>query len=520
MSTAGKTFALRRLVLILLLAFGLRLVNLGGRALWYDEAFAVLFAEKGLGAMIYGTLTPVEGGAADIHPLFYYTVLNGWMYVFGQSPEMVRLLSVFAGLLTVAVGYRLAADLFNRQVGMAAALITALAPFHIQYSQETRMYALLALLLLLATWVYWQAWRSGRAAWWIGFAVLAALAMYTQQLAAFYLAALGLVLLLARAWRKILPTMAAAGLAVLLYLPWLINLPGQLGKLQAYYWIPRPSLLRPLLTLRSFITVSLDYPAPWSSAGFVIGAILMVLLIMQIRMRWRRMHPLERRALLGVIWLLAGSTVLLWLASQVLTPVYLDRALVAQGVLLYITLAWLLVRGGLPRPIAVLVAVAWLIVAGAGYTFQITWRTFPNPPFQEAAAYLRANATPGDVIVHSNKLTMLPMVYYDRALPQVYMADRPGSGEDTLALPTQEVLGLIGQRCLSEALGGAERVWLVIFAQEEEEYLNLPGVKAHPYLDWLRIHYDEGQAVTFEDLLLIPFSGPDDYVPRCPEDEP
>jgi 4-amino-4-deoxy-L-arabinose transferase-like glycosyltransferase len=32
------------LVLILLLAFGLRLINLGGRTLWYDEAFAVLFA--------------------------------------------------------------------------------------------------------------------------------------------------------------------------------------------------------------------------------------------------------------------------------------------------------------------------------------------------------------------------------------------------------------------------------------------------------------------------------------------
>jgi len=506
------------LILAGLLAFGLRLVNLGGRALWYDEAFAVLFAEKGLSAMLYGTLTPVEGGAADIHPLLYYTALNGWMGIVGRSPEMVRLFSVFAGLLTVAVAYRLAAELFDRRVGVAAALITALAPFHIQYSQETRMYALLALLLLLATWAYRRAWRSGRAAWWIGFGMLAALAMYTQQLAAFYLATLGLIPLLARAWRKIVPTAVAAGLALLLYLPWLLNLPGQLGKLQAYYWIPRPSPLRPLLTLRSFITVSLDYPDPWSTAGFMVGVMLLVLLIMQIRVRWRRMCAAERRALLGVLWLAAGSIALLWLASQALTPVYLDRALLAQGVLLYIALAWLLARGGLPRPIAVAIAAAWLIVAGAGYVYHVTWRTFPNPPFQEAAAYLRANAAPGDVIVHSNKLTMLPMVYYDRSLPQVYMADRPGSGEDTLALPTQEVLGLFGERCLPAALGGAERVWLVIFAQEEGEYLSLPGVEAHPYLDWLRTHYSEGQAVAFEDLLVVPFSGPDDYAPLCPED--
>ncbi len=511
---------IRRVILILLVAFGLRLVNLGGRALWYDEAFAVLFAEKGLGAMLYGTLTPVEGGASDIHPLLYYTSLNGWMSVFGQEPEMVRLFSVFAGLLTVAVVYRLAADLFNQRVGMAAALITALAPFHIQYSQETRMYALLALVLLLTTWAYRRAWCTGRVAWWIGFGVLAALAMYTQQLAAFYLAALGLIPPLARAWRKIVPTAAAAGLALLLYLPWLLNLPGQLGKLQAYYWIPRPSPLRPLLTLRSFVTVSLDYPAPWSTAGFVVGTMLTVLLAIQIRVRWQRMPSRERRGLLGVIWLLAGSTALLWLASQVLTPMYLDRALLAQGILLYIALAWLLVHGGLPRLIAFFVAVIWLIMAGAGYVYHITWRTFPNPPFQAAVAYLQANTTPGDVIVHSNKLTMLPMVYYDRTLPQIYMADRPGSGEDTLALPTQEVLGLIGERCLPAVLGGAERVWLVIFAQEEKEYLSLPSVEAHPHLSWLRTHYHESQATVFEDLLIIPFSEPNSYTPSCPEEAP
>jgi len=44
---------------IVALAFVLRLVNLGGRPLWYDEAFAVLYAEKPFEAMVYGTLTQV-----------------------------------------------------------------------------------------------------------------------------------------------------------------------------------------------------------------------------------------------------------------------------------------------------------------------------------------------------------------------------------------------------------------------------------------------------------------------------
>jgi 4-amino-4-deoxy-L-arabinose transferase-like glycosyltransferase len=296
---ARKSAVLRWLVAILLIGFGLRLLNLGGRTLWYDEAFAVLFAETGLERMLYGTLAPVAGGASDIHPLLYYTTLDGWMRVFGQTPDIVRLYGVLVGLLTVALVYRLAADLFGRRTGLAAALITALAPFHIQYSQEARMYALLTLFLVAATWCYVRAWRGRGRSWWIGFGLLAALAMYTQQLAAFYLAGLGLTPILARRWRLLLPTGLAAGLAGLLYLPWLVNLPGQLDKLQAYYWVPRPSLARPLLTLRSFSVVALDLLAAWNLPTFFVGLVLAVLLAVQIGLRWRRMRRAERGDLCG-----------------------------------------------------------------------------------------------------------------------------------------------------------------------------------------------------------------------------
>ena len=56
---------------ICLLALALRLINLNSRSLWYDEAFAVLFAEKGFRAMLAGTLTPVSGAAADCMILKY-----------------------------------------------------------------------------------------------------------------------------------------------------------------------------------------------------------------------------------------------------------------------------------------------------------------------------------------------------------------------------------------------------------------------------------------------------------------
>ncbi|GAB4572029.1 MAG: hypothetical protein Kow0077_10330 [Anaerolineae bacterium] len=500
---------------VLLLAFALRLVNLGGRTLWYDEAFAVLFAEKGPAAMLYGTLTPVAGGAADIHPLLYYTLLNGWIQLVGQSVVAVRLFSVLVGMLSLAVVYRLACEWFGRSTAWVALTIAALTPFAIQYAQEARMYALMSLWLLLATWAFWRGMQSGRWGWWAAFGVWAALAMYTQQLAAFYLAALGLTAIVVRRKRPLLQTAVATGLALLLYAPWLLHLLGQVAKVRAYYWVQRPSLLRPLLTLRSFTTVALDYPAPWSLIGFVVAAVLGVFVVLQVAIRWHRTRSAERRRILWVLWLVWGSVGLMWIASQVVAPVYLDRALLAQGLVWTIAVAWLWRRGGLPRPITAVLVGAWLIVAGVTYSVHVNWRTFPNPPFDAAVAFLRQSAEADAVILHSNKLTMLPMVVYGRDLHQHYMADRPGAGEDTLARPTQEVLGLLATDCLPAAAGGEDSVWFVIFAQEEAQVLALPGVDAHPHLSWLRAHYRQSETTAFEDLLVIHFTDPVPYQPVC-----
>ncbi|MFQ5945245.1 MAG: hypothetical protein ACE5NC_03260, partial [Anaerolineae bacterium] len=77
------------LLLVLALAAGLRMINLDAKTLWYDEAFAVLYAEKDLGAILYGTYASVQGAAADVHPVSYYALLHFWLAL-GQAPWVVR----------------------------------------------------------------------------------------------------------------------------------------------------------------------------------------------------------------------------------------------------------------------------------------------------------------------------------------------------------------------------------------------------------------------------------------------
>ena len=141
---------------LLLVAFLLRLPALEARPLWYDEAFSVLFAKTGLRAMIRGTLGVSSGAAADVHPLFYYTLLSTWMRLFGSGVMTVRMLSVVISLLTLVVVWKMMHEMFGYEAALFSGVLFALSPFQIQYGQEARMYGLMNLWILLCAWLAWR----------------------------------------------------------------------------------------------------------------------------------------------------------------------------------------------------------------------------------------------------------------------------------------------------------------------------------------------------------------------------
>jgi uncharacterized membrane protein len=122
----------------LVVAFALRVYLLSAQSLWNDEGTSIALASRSIEAII-------NGAARDIHPPLYFFLLHFWMPLVGQAEFAVRFLSVIAGVLVVALTFRLARFFFDEEVAIIAAFLLALSPFQIYYSQETRMYIWVAL---------------------------------------------------------------------------------------------------------------------------------------------------------------------------------------------------------------------------------------------------------------------------------------------------------------------------------------------------------------------------------------
>jgi len=210
---ASPAFGTRRqrlaVAVMALAAFALRLMHLGQQSLWYDETVSVYLAGQPAAALIAHT-------ARDIHPPLYYLLLRGWLllagYPTGQADPtghglefMAAFLSLCFGVLLVPLTWQLA-----RRLGLAslsaglAALLIALSPFGVWYSQEVRMYTLgacLGVIVLLAALPFLRRTASPgrlrRAA--LLYALAAAAGLATLYYFAFLLISLNLLVLAALA---------------------------------------------------------------------------------------------------------------------------------------------------------------------------------------------------------------------------------------------------------------------------------------------------------------------------------
>ncbi len=475
-STGSQFTTILLLLFTLLLAFILRFYRLDAQSLWNDEGTSVAVAQRDL-----ATIT--RDAAHDIHPPLYYWLLHGWLRLVGSGEAAVRSLSALLGVALVALIYPLGRWLGGRWLGLTAALLAALNPFQVYYSQEARMYILLA---LLATGMMLALIRLTERP-----SVPAFAALVLLETAGFYshysfvfmaLAAnLGYVLWLILTWRqgsvgrragRWFLSQAAVGL---LFLPWL---PVALRQIATW---PRPAeglaATTPWASMlaeawRWLVLGPTGGAGPVTNIALLAAALATALGVLSLARGWLGRPVLKARWGAGLLVLWAGLPLLLMLLLGLYREAYLKFLLAASSPVL------VLLAGGLlsPRPAEAtavreqrpalwllrlaqaLTALSLLLASVVALGNYYTDPAYARDDYRGIAAYIEAVGRPGDaVLLNAPGQQEVFDYYYQGDLPVVPLpAERP---LDPVA--TEAALAELGQP------GG--RVFALLWATDESD---------------------------------------------------
>ena len=219
-----RAAALRNLLLavfLLLLASALRLHRIDAQSLWFDEGWSAW-------AAIQPTLAQALLADATNPPL-YYLLLNFSTGFLGDSEFSLRLPSLLATLLLIALTWQLAQRYFGRRAAwLAVWLATCSAPLW-WAAQEARMYALLALLTLALLLAWQRLLRRPERRAWLLLLFCETFILYTHNTGPVFALWLNLAMLLHWLARRSLRRpdwrawLAGQALVALLWAPWLLN---------------------------------------------------------------------------------------------------------------------------------------------------------------------------------------------------------------------------------------------------------------------------------------------------------
>lgn len=386
---------------VLGVAFAARLYRIDAQSLWHDEGLSWWFARQPLPQLIAGV-------AGTEHPPAYFFLLGIWMRLAGDSAFALRFLSVWAGVLAVALVMGLARQWRLPWTGFLAGSVLAIHPFHIWYSQEVRSYAWMAALAVALTWLAWRwlrrlDWKEG----WL-YAALGVFSLYVHIFMGFLLAVHFVVGVLPRwfgapaqrRWRMLLPYVGIAAF----FLPWLFPTLAQVRTNRTYwYWgfLDLPVVLDQTLLAFAFFGFPRYVTVPHLREAAYIAWLLVAAATLHV---WHRPY--------GPLW--AGSVwgvLALTLAWAYVVPKYDPRYAIDALPLWVLLLAYPVgeIVAALHRRrqrVATSLVVLGSVLLLAGYAVG-AWASLERmqeppvarPDFRQPVTYVAQHAAPGDAVV-------------------------------------------------------------------------------------------------------------------------
>jgi len=445
--------------------------------LWLDEATSVYRGNHDF-VQILGMSIP------DRTPPLYLLLLHYWMQLFGDSEFSVRLPSVFFGVFSVAMLYKVGTLLINKRTGLMSAFIMAISAYQIYYSQEARAYTMTILLALISFYFFLKLFE-GKDYWTLaGYVISSTTLMYAHYYGLFLVLVQALFVLGFYALRRH-PNNAttttfgtwglAAGAIVVLYIPGFFYLAYTLiHPNRPVYGQTPPGLSDVSESLLQY--AGAPYVGAPASPSLLLLAILTLFALIAVCVLLKRGG--ERMALsLLLLWLIV-PVALPFLLSQISNLPYAGRYSIAALPALYLLVAVGMQRVGsvamrastrsTPVALAGLAITAGLFFVMGILYLNILYDYFTSvkkEQWRDLASYVKTYAEPGDAVVISQEFMTKPYNYYTRgnALP------------DTVIPLRSEKVNDVGYK-----VGGSNRVWLLLShikteEQKEQFKANLEG---------------------------------------------
>ena len=298
--------------------------------IWFDEGYSAY--------LIKGNLSEIWGlTAVDIHPPFYYYLLKIWSLAFGTSLISLRMMSVFFGVASIVLLFFLVKHWFGKKPAVCAALLMAVSPFLIRYGMEMRMYMVILTIVLSATFMLTLAVEKGKKSYWVYYAILVALGMYTHYFT--FLVWLTHLVYLQFVLKKPVykaPIVFSYLGAVLLYLPWVPSLLSQMQSISGGFWIPPVTAETPV----NFLTDIFFFKSAGELAGLsVVLAIVFALVYSVVTGKaYKVLAKADKKQLVFLMLLFVLPPVLLIVVSLVYKPMFVDRYLVPSSIIAWVLL--------------------------------------------------------------------------------------------------------------------------------------------------------------------------------------
>lgn len=388
----------------------LRWSSLGAESLWFDEGHTAW-----VGSLPWSRQLEVIRG--DTAPPLYYFLLRAWILVFGDSEAALRSLSAAFGTAGIGLFYALARRLLRtRPAVVAAAWMFALTSIQIAYAREARYYSLMSLLGLSNLLLLLRFEESRTPARSCLLVLSMAMSLYTQNLMAFSLLALGIAWFLLpseRPFRRRARDIGLVATAVLLlYLPWLPSLLEQWRFVrESLVWAVTPTfrVLADTIVTLAGADILLDRNAPEGGPGMW-AALLCVA-------SCGLLGAARRRSgwMLGVYSLLPIAIV--FVLSHVCKPIFVDRVFIGSGATLPLLLA---MAADLQEPPgrrrlgrAVALGVMCPLVLASGFRFAIPG-TEPREDWRAASRHLLETKAERQLLLFLASEGQLLFDYYSR----------------------------------------------------------------------------------------------------------